>query len=222
MQFAEACKTLSITASDLSERKIIRSYKTKCLQVHPDRGGKSSDFVKVRDARNCLLNYLRSHSDDIGVIGQVMSSLFKSIVKTNIVYRKLIATVDQALNADLFPFKFNHRLYLVPVWERQNVYYMKGSILIVDVKIETLQNLFIDSKNDVFLSLEISLNELIKLEQLECVIGSTSHIVPLERIAFQERQTILLSTNGLPMIGHSWLEHDLLKRASIFLHLHII
>lgn len=190
--------------------------------MHPDRGGTSSDFLKVRAARNCLLQHLHSNPDNSWLNEEVVSLLFKSIVTTNIIYKQLIATVDQALNADLFPFEFNQKLCLVPVWERQNIYHMRSGVLIVNVEIEPMQNLFIDSNNNAFLRLAISLTNLIKLEELECVIGSTRYRVPLDMIAFQARQTILLSTNGIPMAGHCWLGQDLLKRASIFLHLHII
>jgi len=41
---------------DADEDEIKRAFRKKALETHPDRGGKKEDFVKVREAYECLIS----------------------------------------------------------------------------------------------------------------------------------------------------------------------
>ena len=43
---------------DATERDVIKSFREKSMEVHPDRGGNSEDFVKVLEAKDKCLAYL--------------------------------------------------------------------------------------------------------------------------------------------------------------------
>jgi hypothetical protein len=41
---------------DADEDEIRKAFRKKALETHPDRGGKKEDFVKVREAYECLIS----------------------------------------------------------------------------------------------------------------------------------------------------------------------
>jgi hypothetical protein len=54
----EACKQLGITLSDfkkMSRRTLIRCYKRRAKETHPDGGGSQEAFIKVKEAYECLI-----------------------------------------------------------------------------------------------------------------------------------------------------------------------
>jgi hypothetical protein len=54
----EACQSLGISPEDfqkMGRRDLIRCYRKLAKETHPDRGGDKGDFVKIKEAYECLL-----------------------------------------------------------------------------------------------------------------------------------------------------------------------
>jgi DnaJ-class molecular chaperone len=54
----EACQCLGISPRDflkMKRRDLIKFYRKLAKETHPDRGGDKGDFVKIKDAYECLL-----------------------------------------------------------------------------------------------------------------------------------------------------------------------
>ncbi len=54
----EACKCLGISLEDfktMSRRELIRCYRRLAKETHPDRGGEKENFVRIKEAYECLL-----------------------------------------------------------------------------------------------------------------------------------------------------------------------
>ena len=54
----EACHCLGISPEDfqkMERRDLIRCYRKLAKETHPDRGGEKGDFVKIKEAYECLL-----------------------------------------------------------------------------------------------------------------------------------------------------------------------
>jgi hypothetical protein len=54
----EACQNLRISPEDfqkMGRRDLTRCYRKLAKETHPDRGGDKGDFVKIKEAYECLL-----------------------------------------------------------------------------------------------------------------------------------------------------------------------
>ena len=54
----EACEVLGLEQPIESTEKVNEAYREKVLEVHPDTGGSNKEFIKVKESRDVLLDYL--------------------------------------------------------------------------------------------------------------------------------------------------------------------
>lgn len=222
MKLYEACDILGVPPHELSVETVKRSFKVRSLKVHPDRGGTSGDFIKTKNAESFLLDYLdnRPNYDELGA--QALGLIIKGILNARVVQRSLTATLSQAMKAEIYPFVFENQTFLVPLWERRSVFYLKGGLLVINLNIEFPAEVLVRNDNTLVLETSLNLCNLLECEHLEFLIGDYTFDVDLERVRLLPSQTILLSEKGLPRPGSSLDNSDLLQLAPIYLHLHIV
>ncbi len=59
LQTREACVLFGITVErfrEMNRKEIIQHYRRRAREMHPDKGGKHEDFVRMTEAYECLLN----------------------------------------------------------------------------------------------------------------------------------------------------------------------
>ena len=222
MKLYEACDVLGVLPHELSVDTVKKSFKVRSLEVHPDRGGSSCDFIKAKNAECFLLDYLdnRPSYNELGV--QALGLILKGILKTRVVQRALTATLAQVMKSEIYPFVFENQTFLVPLWERRSVFHLKTGLLVIEVNIECPAGVVIAIDNTLVLEASLALCSLLEHERLEFQIGDYSFDVALENVQLVPSQTIILSEKGIPRPGSSLENSALLQVAPIYLHLDII
>ena len=57
----KACELLAISVEDFEQmdrRKLVKCYRRRAKETHPDRGGKRETFVQIKEAYECLLRII--------------------------------------------------------------------------------------------------------------------------------------------------------------------
>lgn len=222
MEFYEACAILGVQPHGLTVESVKKSFKLKSLEVHPDRGGSSREFIKTKNAEGFLLEYLdrRTSFDGIGV--QALGHILKGLLNTSVVRRKLTATLSQAMKAEVYPFHFNNEAFLVPLWERRSVYHFKSGLLVIDVGIDLPPKVTLHPDNTLILEYSMALMQILQCERLSVNIGDFAFTVELDLIGLFASQRLLLSEDGIPRPGCFWEGSDSLPKASVYLNLDIV
>lgn len=67
MKVEQASSILRLQDPDPSQMQIMKAYRVAAFNTHPDRGGRTEDFILVVEAKRCLLEHIGAlHTSGVG------------------------------------------------------------------------------------------------------------------------------------------------------------
>jgi hypothetical protein len=129
--------------------------------------------------------------------------------------------IDDMLNDNVYKMTHNDTTYAIPLWHNELVYDQSGSDLYVHCVPILQDNIEIDEKNNIHITVVHNIIDIIDKSQLEIVIGNQRHYLDRGSLVLSRKQTICIPGKGLSKINTDNI-FDVSKRANIYVNLELV
>ncbi|MFY7731637.1 MAG: J domain-containing protein [Flavobacterium sp.] len=109
-------------------------------------------------------------------------------------------SLDDLCNDNLYKLVVGDRTYLIPLWHHELIYDNSGCDLYVKCNPILPDNVEIDEDNNVIVSLEYSIADLLKMDEVYTVIGQRAFSFRTDELRVMKRQRIVRSGMGISRI----------------------
>jgi hypothetical protein len=225
MNETEACHVLGIKQCNPDACEVTRAFRRMSLQAHPDKGGSQSDFIRVTDAREVLLNRIGKHKNrcdryyHFGI--QAIASLAKGVGGCRIECLTIKVTLAQAMDKDVYPHEYESHTYLVPLWHKLSTFFIPGGLLLVRIEIVLPPNVWVLQDNTIHITVRKPLDELIHGGSLTTIMDNRIFVLEQSAILAIPFQCICVSPDGLPSIDETLETVEATPRQCIYIDLYI-
>jgi len=141
---------------------------------------------------------LHIKSDILEDIKKIIEEKYK-----NVEIYKLNPSINDLLNNNLYKLYVNDKLYLVPLWRRENYFDnidISYNEIIAICEPELPDYIKIDEKNNIYVQFEISIYDLPKLiehNKVDIPIGNMFFQLPISSLYIKKEQYYILKNKGL-------------------------
>jgi hypothetical protein len=152
MNKEEACKILNISLLEINEYTLKQKYRIALLKYHPDKGGNSDTFIKIKDAYELLKLEIKKE-DPLNYYIQLIKNFNYTLVDTFILdpivqYLKKITyeltpSLNQLLNKNVY-YLSEHNIY-IPLWHHEITF----KNVIININPILPENIIIDNENNI-------------------------------------------------------------------------
>jgi curved DNA-binding protein CbpA len=118
----------------------------------------------------------------------------------NVEIYELNPSINDLLNNNLYKLYVNEKLYLVPLWRRENYFDCYNNEIIAICEPELPDNIKIDDKNNIYTQFEIlisNLNQIIEETFINIPIGNVLYQVPVSHLNIMREQYYTFKKKGL-------------------------
>jgi len=152
MNKEKACKILNISLLEINEYTLKQKYRIALLKYHPDKGGDSDTFIKIKDAFELLKLEIKKE-DPLDYYIQLIKNFNYTLVDTFILdpivqYLKKITyeltpSLNQLLNKNVY-YLSEHNIY-IPLWHHEIIF----KNVIININPILPENIIIDNENNI-------------------------------------------------------------------------
>jgi hypothetical protein len=152
MNKEDACKILNISLLEINEYTLKQKYRIALLKYHPDKGGNSDTFIKIKDAYELLKLEIKKE-DPLDYYIQLIKKFNYTLVDTFILdpivqYLKKITyeltpSLNQLLNKNVY-YLSEHNIY-IPLWHHEITF----KNVIININPILPENIIIDNENNI-------------------------------------------------------------------------
>ena len=183
---------------DISTLKtsINTSYKTISLKAF--EGLDKDTALKV-------FEYIEQYSTVLGIDNEIIASM-KTMLREklrNDVIIILNPTIDNLINEEIYKLNYNESDYFIPLWHDEITYDVSGHSIIVKCIPDLPQHISIDENNNICVNINLSISSLLERKNIELIIGSKPHYIPVYELKIMKLQTYILTCCGIPKIDSS-------------------
>ena len=146
---------------------------------------------------------------------------------------RLSPTMHDLLNENVYKLVHNEHTFFVPLWHHELVYDCSGTDLYVQCIPKLDNNIEIDEKNNIHITLNYRLMDIWEKDTLSICLGRKSEScidnathcnktihIPRSQLKMEKKQTITLVQRGISRI-HSSNIYDVSKKGDINIHIEI-
>tara|TARA_B100000035_G_scaffold311203_1_gene320349 strand:+ start:209 stop:1093 length:885 start_codon:yes stop_codon:yes gene_type:complete len=107
-------------------------------------------------------------------------------------------SLDDLFSNNLYKLNHQNENYVIPLWHNCLVYQHNNNDLYIKCipKYED-ENIFINEKNDIYISLDVGLSEIWEKDYFNFYIGNHVFVINCKQLAFKNKQTIILFNQGI-------------------------
>ena len=176
---------------------------------------------KMNRDRAChVYNYLKKYKDifniDDDLSNDILDIINKKTSSDNIII--LNPDINDLICDKIFKLTQKGRDYYIPLWHTEITYDVSGNDLILQCVPELPSNIFIDNYNNIHITIEGDVNEILKNEELTFNIGDKTFQVECKLLKICKKQTYILRKRGLLLAQYDDL-YDTSKRGDIYIYL---
>jgi hypothetical protein len=152
MNKEEACKILNISLLEINEYTLKQKYRIALLKYHPDKGGDSDTFIKIKHAFELLKLEIKKE-DPLDYYIQLIKNFNYTLVDTFILdpivqYLKKITyeltpSLNQLLNKNVY-YLSEYNIY-IPLWHHEITF----KNIIININPILPENIIIDNENNI-------------------------------------------------------------------------
>jgi len=128
--------------------------------------------------------------------------------------------IDDLFENNLYKLNVGEYTYAVPLWHHELVYDNLGNDLYVKCIPILPENLFIDNKNNIIVSINCKIMEIWMNEKIDIQIGKKTFTYDMDKLKMTRKQTVVLEKMGISKINTTNV-YDISKRSDIILHITI-
>jgi len=110
-------------------------------------------------------------------------------------------TIKDLFENNLYKLKINGFTYVVPLWHNELIYDNSGNDVYVKCEPELPENIIIDDKNNMIVSHECNLKDILKEEYLTIMVGPIRYYIKRDTLKIKEKQSVLFSKQGISRIN---------------------
>jgi hypothetical protein len=126
--------------------------------------------------------------------------------------------IDDLFDHNLYKLVENDETFLVPLWHHELVYEVGGSDLYVKCEPVLPENIRIDSKNNIHVEVEYTIQELLDHEEIEVFIGKRVVKFSPSELKICKSQTFILYSQGFSRINTKDI-YDISRLGDVVLHI---
>ena len=160
----------------------------------------------------------------LGIEEELLNS-FKEKLQKKMVYDNIIIlnpTLDVLFNDNIFKLEIDDKEFYVPLWHHELHFSLQDKDLIVRCEPEIPENVWINERNDIYLTIQISINELFEKGFHEFEVGEKLIKIDSESLKItKEKQIILLKEKGILKINEEHT-YDASVRGDIYVEVFLV
>ena len=127
-------------------------------------------------------------------------------------------TIDDLFENNLYKLSVNGMVYIVPLWHNELVYDNMGNDLYVKCFPMLPENIYIDDKNNIYMSATFDVKEILNKEVIKVSVGKREFEISPSELMVQPYQTIALKGKGISKINTVDI-YDISKKGNILVNI---
>ncbi len=160
----------------------------------------------------------------LGIEEELLNS-FKEKLQKKMVYDNIIIlnpTLAVLFNDNIFKLEVDDKEFYVPLWHHELHFSLQDKDLIVRCEPEIPENVWINERNDIYLTIQISINELFEKGFHEFEVGEKLIKIESESLKItKEKQIVLLKEKGILKINEEHT-YDTSVRGDIYVEVFLV
>jgi hypothetical protein len=129
-------------------------------------------------------------------------------------------TLDDLFDDNLYKLKVNGFTYIVPLWHHELVYDNSGNDIYVKCNPILPDNLEIDDKNNIIVSVEKQISEIWGKEYLTINVEKKQFYLKVDKIKLKEEQLFIFAEEGITKINTTNV-YDVSVKSDVYVKLHL-
>lgn len=237
MNFNKAIKILKIK-HNFSNDELKKAYRKQSLKYHPDKNKSGNDtFIEVNEAYLYLSEYNNNNIDFTEYLRYVMDIDYDTFLTIeNIIqktYHKTIQllskytyshkiieitpNIDNLFKNDIHIINENDIDYFIPTWHNELVF----ESFTVKIKPKLSENIYIDHDNNIHVSIEKHISDLLDNNIIEIHIGERTFEINTELLYIKKKQIYTLEKQGISMISENNI-FETINKSDILIHITLL
>ena len=123
-------------------------------------------------------------------------------------------SLDDLMSDNLYKLVIDERVYMIPLWQKELIYDVSGADMFVICKPVLPDNLYIDANNNITVSLQRTITELLSDEQLRFSLGQKQFEINASCFTIAKTQEYCLHNAGISRMATKDV-YDTKKRGNI-------
>jgi hypothetical protein len=130
-------------------------------------------------------------------------------------------TIDDLFDNNLYRLTVNDFTYIVPLWHDELIYDNSGNDIFVKCNPILPENMYIDNRNDIHITVTYKIHELWDKESVEIILGHNKKIIiDPQLLKLTKNQKVVFNKQGLSKINTESI-YDVSKLGDIHVHIKI-
>jgi hypothetical protein len=212
MNKESACEILNISIYELNRITLKKKYRIACLKHHPDKGGDTPSFIRVKEAYEYLKNEIKDDEDDdplqyyIQMVKSFNYALVESFIMEPLIkYLKrttyeLNPSLNHLMNKSVY-YLSEYNIY-VPLWHQEICF----KNVIININPILPDNISIDVENNIHIVITQDMSDIFMLGNISF---SIQHVI---------KNMHELKGKGIPKINIKNI-YDYTELSDIILHI---
>ena len=167
-------------------------------------------------------SYLKKYKEvfnvDDELLGEILIVINSKLSSDNIII--LNPNIEDLLNDKIYKFSTDGRDYYIPLWHTEVTYDVSGNDLILQCIPELPSNIIIDNYNNLHITIEYSVQQILLEQKLIFEIGERALEIPSTALKIQGKQTHVIKSKGILLAQHNDL-YDTTKRGDIYVYINL-
>jgi curved DNA-binding protein CbpA len=182
-------------------------------------------FEKLnKDKAKQVYDFLYKFNYVLGIDEELLSK-YRETLQKKMVYDNIIILnplLKDLINDNIFKLDVDDKEFYVPLWHHELHFSLQDKDLIVRCEPEIPENVWINERNDIYLTIQISINELFEKGFHEFEVGEKLIKIESESLKItKEKQIVLLKEKGILKINEEHT-YDASVRGDIYLEVFLI
>lgn len=209
----------------VEEDKYVELFCSVIMKMLNNCEKKVIHFIEKMDKRMLIkmCDWMKTYKDIFHISNLFIMNIQK-IIDEKMVNEKCIIlhpTIDDLFENNLYKFKENGQMYIVPLWHHELIYNHLGDDLCVQcVPFIREDNIQIDEENDIHICLTFSILEIFQKKVIEFYISNKKFTIFTNEIYIREEQTVIFYEQGISKMNTQNI-YDISKKGNIIAHIYL-
>jgi len=182
-------------------------------------------FEKLnKDKAKQVYDFLYKFNYVLGIDEELLSK-YRETLQKKMVYDNIIILnplLKDLINDNIFKLDVDDKEFYVPLWHHELHFSLQDKDLIVRCEPEIPENVWINERNDIYLTIQISINELFEKGFHEFEVGEKLIKIESESLKItKEKQIVLLKEKGILKINEEHT-YDASVRGDIYVEVFLV
>lgn len=183
----------------------------------------SNKIFEGIDKSTCLklFIFIEKYADILNINKTIISQLTELINQKykNDCLITLNPNINNLFNNELYLLDYNDNRYYIPLWHDELSYDLSNDEeLIIKMKPELEEHIWIDSNNDIHVNLTSSIKGLLTKKKIVFNLGEKVFEIPCDDLNISSNQTYMITGEGIPVINYYNI-YDVSVRSDIIVNL---